>query len=128
MSTDKKHIPDLHNEHQEFMSSIHFYRDDIRALTARLEEVATKNTKTEVTSQIEHFQNQFIRQLEVADELEHEIKLHEKELAKNVSDNPVAYQHRTADDHATLRDDLDSYKKIYTDLRNEFNRFLEEVM
>ena len=128
MNTGKKHIPELHNEHQDFMSSINFYRDDIKALQARLEEVAGKNTKVEVTSQIEHFQNQFIRQLEVADELEHKIKLHEQELAKNVADNPVAYQHRTTDDHATLRDEMETYKNIYTELRNHFNRFLEEVM
>lgn len=128
MNTGKKHIPELHNEHQDFMSSINFYRDDIKALQARLEEVAGKNTKVEVTSQIEHFQNQFIRQLEVADELEHKIKLHEQELAKNVADNPVSYQHRTTDDHSAVRNEMETYKNIYTELRNRFNRFLEEVM
>ena len=128
MSTEKKHIPELHHEHQDFMSAINFYRDDIKALTARLEEVVGKNTKTEVTSKIEHFQNQFIRQLEVADELEHEIKVHEMLLAENVSSNPVAYDHILVDDHKSLRSDMELFRKVYEELRKEFNKFIEEVI
>ena len=63
-SNPKKHIDELHFEHRIWTNNMKFYRDELKIFENRLEELVTRNTKLEVTAQIEHFQNQFILQRE----------------------------------------------------------------
>ncbi|MCB0786643.1 MAG: hypothetical protein KDC02_20845, partial [Flavobacteriales bacterium] len=64
-----KHINDLHFEHQVWLNNLRFYKDEIAIFEHRLEDVVTRNTDREFLAQVEHFQNQYIREKEVIDEL-----------------------------------------------------------
>ncbi|MEK0814352.1 hypothetical protein OSI40_25380, partial [Mycobacterium ulcerans] len=75
-----KHLPELHQDINTWKTEVKFVRDDVKKLQRRLAEVAAKNTHREVLAQVEHFQNQFIRQLEVADELFHDLKQVENKI------------------------------------------------
>jgi hypothetical protein len=70
----KAKIYDQHAENTEWTSKLNFYKDDIKIMTGRLEEVASKNSSKEVLAQVEHFQNQLIIQRNNID-LFHEIQL-----------------------------------------------------
>jgi len=124
----KKHIDELHFEHNLWMSNMKFYRDEITVFENRLEELVQANTKIEVTSQIEHFQNQFIRQREVADELIGKCKDHDKFLAHQAMEHPIAIDHVLFADHTKLRDQVETYDKIYRELKWEFMAFLRKTM
>ncbi|MFN4082879.1 MAG: hypothetical protein ACK4K9_04550 [Bacteroidia bacterium] len=125
---NRKHMADLHNENANWIDSLNFYKDQIETLTNRLGEVAVKYTDKEISAQIEHLQNQLIRQKEVLDELKHEIKLDDKALAENAKDNPVASDHRLFADHPELRDKVATYEKLFKELKEEFDRFLSKTM
>jgi hypothetical protein len=87
--------------------------------------VATKNTSKDVLREVEHFQNQFIRQKEVLDGLKHDIRLSEKQLVsllKSLSEKQI--EHLYVEDQEELRDAVVTYKKIYADLKTEFLNFI----
>ena len=124
----KVHLNELHFELNLWLNEFKFYKDEIMIFTHRLEDIVSRNTGIEVMKEVEHFQNQYIRQTEVIDELRHEVKQHENMLEAEVKKNPVAVDHRLFEDHTDLRDQVDQFKKIYNELKGEFMRFLSERM
>ena len=122
------YISDLHFEHMLWLNSLKFYQDEIGVFERRLEEVAKRYTATEVLAQLEHFQNQYIRQREVLDELRHDIKAHENALEKEAREHPVAIDHRHFTDHSGLRDQMQTFEKLYRELKEEFYRWVGQWM
>lgn len=124
----KKHIDELHFEHQVWTNNMKFYLDEILIFENRLGELVQRNSKTEVTAQIEHFQNQFIRQREVAEQLISKCGDHEKFLTNQAKDHPVAIDHVFFADHTKLRDEVNTYEKLYRELKDEFMAFVAKWM
>lgn len=123
----QKYLHELHAEHNQFLSEMALASDEIKTYQNRLSEVVSANTAMEVLAQVEHFQNQFIRHQEVIDELKSAIHHHEKEIANLAQANNIATDHRKADDHANLRDDMDQFRKIFGELRMEYLKFLAKT-
>ena len=119
-----KHIDDLHFEHQLWTSEAKFYVDELKIYQKRLAEVASKNTKEDVRKQVEHFQNQFSIQKEQLDILSHRVNEHEEWLAKYATNHPVAIDHKLFPDHESMHEKMDTFRKIYSELKKEFNHFL----
>ena len=127
MTTIQKPLYDLHTEHQEWLNKLAFYEDDLYIMRSRISEVASKNTGKETLAMVEHFQNQLIVQKETIDTLKHEIKEHEAYLEKNINDNPTAPDHRKMNDHAKHRESVESFEKVFNELRKELIQFLCKV-
>jgi len=124
----KVHIGDLHFELNLWLNEFRFYKEEIRIFNHRLGEIVTKDSSMEIMKDVEHFQNQYIRQTEVADELRHEVKQHENALETEAKDHPVSIDHRYFEDHTELREQVEQFKKIYFDLKSEFMGFLSKWM
>ena len=124
----KKHIDELHFEHRLWTNNMKFYYDEVSIFENRLSELVQRNTKVEVTSQIEHFQNQFIRQKEVAQQLISKCSDHDKFLANQAKEHPIAIDHVLFADHTKLRDEVEMFDKIYRNLKVEFMNFLRKWM
>lgn len=123
-TTTRKYIGDLHFDHMEWLNALRFYKDELGIFEHRLEDIVRRNTHAEVMAELEHFQNQFIREREVIDELRHDIKQHENLIEKEAKDHPVAVDHRYFTDHVELRDRMETYEKIYRELRHDYSRWL----
>ena len=124
----KKYLSELHQEHIDWSKHLNFYKDEIGTFKHRLEEIVRANTAIEVLAQVEHFQNQFIRQNEVIDELMHTINVEEDKIVRDAQGNNVATDHRKADENWDLVEQMEIFDKIYGELKDEFNRFLSEVL
>ncbi len=122
------YIGDLHFDHMEWLNSLQFYKEEIGIFERRLEEIVRRNNMHEVMAELEHFQNQFIREKEVIDELRHDIKGHENMLEKEAKEHPVAIDHRYFTDHTDLRDRFHTFEKIYHELKAEFRQWLAKRM
>lgn len=118
------HIGDLHFAHMEWLNALAFYKEELSIFERRLEDIVRRNSKAEVMAELEHFQNQFIREKEVIDELRHDIKQHENFLEKEAKDHPVAIDHRSFKDHAGLRDRFHTFEKLYKELKAEYQQWL----
>lgn len=124
----KKHIDELHFEHTLWINQLKFYRDELKVYQKRLEEIASKNNKLEVRSQIESFQNKFIRQNEVIDTLIHNINSHESKLAEAAKANPTAIHRELFDNHDSHEDEINTFVKIYNELKTDYTKFSVEWM
>ncbi len=126
METKRKHLNELHFDHQLWLSEAIFYGYELSVYRKRLESISFRNTAQEIKKQIEHFQNQFIIQKEQLDLLNHETVVHEQWLAQVAKENPIASDHRLFADHQATHEKINAFKKIYNDLKAEFIRFLSE--
>lgn len=124
----QKYLTELHQDHKEWLNILSFYEDDIENMKKRLEEVASKNTDREMHAWTERFQNKFIIQQEQIDILKHEINNHETVIVKNVEDNPVASDRRKLDDHADLRERMETFEFLFNKLRKDLHAFVAKWM
>lgn len=124
MNAKHIYLKDLHFEHKIWESELSFYKEELKIFQQRLGDVSLKNTKHEVQAQIEHFQNQFIRQNEVIDEYRHQINEHEGHLITETEKNPTAIEHRYFTDHKEMRDNMQIFRRLYGELKHEFMNFL----
>ena len=118
----------LHFEHENWMSELDFWQSELKSFNNRLSELVTRWTKKEVLMQLEHFQNEFILHSSVIDDLKETIEEHEASIAgHNLTGNKsldIAWVNR----HFEFRDKIDKQRKIFTDLKKEFFRFLTKYM
>ncbi len=127
--TEKRvHLQDLHSDHQLWLNTLRFCKDEIVIFEHRMEDIAKRNTVSDVMAELEHFQNRYIREREVIDELRHDIKQHENHLQKFAIEHPVALDHVLFTDHTDLRDRLSTFEKLYHELKSEFMRWLVDRM
>lgn len=122
------HMIDLHEDHKLWAKELDFYADELKIYNKRLEELVVKYTNKEMLAELEHFQNQFIRQKEVIDELKHEITTHEDRLEKIAKENPVVNDHIRFEPHTEHEDKILTQRKIYNELKTEFTKFLRKYM
>ena len=125
---NKEHIDVLHFEHEKWVKQLNFYKDELKTYNNRLEDIAVRFNGRGVMAELEMFQNKFIRQNEVIDILIHDINEHEGILANSVKENPVASDHRLFTDHSGLRDRMETFLKIYNELKPNFMRYLTKYM
>lgn len=107
-------------QHSDWLRTLEFYKEEIKILQHRLEEVNAKNTGTDVRAGVEHFQNQFIVQRNNIDELRHRVHQHaDKALHEDPEKMP---------EHQQLNQDIRVFEEVVQDLRKEFNLFLSKWM
>lgn len=118
---------DLHVEHSQWLENLKFYEDEMMIFQNRVSEIAGKYTDTEVLKQVEHFQNQLIVQKNELDELRHSIKDHETYIENKVAHNPAA-DHKYVSDHSKERERMETFERLFKEMKLELNKFLSKQM
>ena len=126
--SEQKYISEIHNDHKIWLSVLALSKDEIKSFRNRLSEVDAMNSGNEIKALVEQFQNQFIREIEVIDELVHDIHKHEQEISDALAVNAVAADHRKVADHPELRDRMSSFSKIFNDLKSGFVAFVAKTL
>lgn len=126
--SQKEFIYKQHEENVEWSNKLYFYKDEIKILQHRLEEIAGKNNQKEVLALVEQFQNQLLIHRNTIDEIQHNITLSEDKLQEEIKREPVATDHRKMEYHQAEKEDLEIFEKVFNELREEFNRFAAKWM
>lgn len=122
-------IRSLHLEYQLWVRELIFYKEEIKIFESHLEELVSRNTRQGVQVQIEHFQNQFICQKEVIDILKHKLNISERQLAAFVYDlSGDVIDSMRMDNHSELREEIQTFRKLYKKLKTDFRYFETEWM
>jgi hypothetical protein len=106
----------MHLEHTLWLNSLRFYREELYLFKGHLEQFVRTAAERDQMEQVEHFQNRFLRETEVIDELAHAIKQHEKRLQHGNDDHEAL--------HADLVDRMATYERLYAELKTEFRSWL----
>lgn len=122
-------IPKLHAEYKLWINELNFYKDEIRIFERHLELFTRYHQNIQITSRIEHFQNQFICQLEVIDILKHDLHVSERQLAAFVRElSGMGLESIRMDNHVNLRDRMKIFRSLFAELKNEYRSFEAECM
>ncbi len=121
----KKSVHELHEEHLAWMNELQFAEDELGIYQKRLEELVGKRQDREMMPELEHFQNRFVRQQEVINDLKHRLRRHEHRIttllqAAGSKDPDEVF----AADHYQLREDMGQFRKLFQELKKDFYRFL----
>ena len=117
-------IRSLHREYQLWTRELSFYKEQIKIFENQLAAVLNRNNRNGVSAQVEHFQNQFILQKEVIDYLKHDLNVSERQLAgfaQKLSGEGI--ENIKMDNHGKLRERIISFRRIYGEIKKEFQRF-----
>ncbi|HUC82184.1 MAG TPA: hypothetical protein VMR70_14870 [Flavisolibacter sp.] len=117
-------IPKLHLEYRQWIAELNFCKEEIGLFEHHLEAVINNADNAAAAAHVEHFQNQFIREKEVIDELKHKLHISERQLAGFVKEiSGLGLESIKMDNHPKLREEMKMFRKIYTELKNEFRKF-----
>lgn len=117
----------LHVEYQFWIAELNFDIEFIKIFEGHLSFIASRNPSKKLMPRIEQFQNQFIRQREVIDELKHDLNISEKQLAAFIRDmTTVGFENERLDNHSELRERFLTFRNLFDDLKMRFRHFESE--
>lgn len=117
-----------HEKNQRWTNDLSFYRDELKVMQNRLQEVASKNSSKEVLAVVEQFQNQLIVQKDNIDTLQHEINLSNDLITAEFKKNKTAIDHRDIEDDKILTEKLLSFERVFHNNKASLNLFLLKWM
>ncbi len=117
------YVKDLSFDHELWDNEMKFYRNELEIFEHRLEQDVVRLVDREGLRELEHFQNQFIRQNEVLDILNKKVRKNRKNIARNAVDGIVPNEHELMGDYKSLRDEFETFEKIYYNLKIKFVAF-----
>ena len=115
---------DLRYDHHIWENELNFYKNELFIFENRLVDMLDRDPNRDLLRELEQFQNQFIRQKEVVDELNHKIHLYDDELRGIPAEIMLGKTSNEIEKHKDLEDDLQINRRLYFDLRNRFNSYL----
>lgn len=118
----------FYHENKTWERSLDFFKQENAFLKTRLSEVVDHKTDKEFLALAEQFQNQFILKDEFIDELRHDINLQQVVLKDYQLPGNAAVDGKLSKKQVKLRNEIEYLEKDFTNLKNEFNRYLASVL
>src|SRR4051812_25466381 len=110
-------------ELQSWKRELSSTKEEIKSFEKELAGLAAHSHNRDIFPHIEHFQNNFIRQKEVIDELRHDLPDSQRRMEHIYMSTSNGDDH---DVHAQLCDRMDMFRRLYQELREKFQRFETE--
>jgi seryl-tRNA synthetase len=116
------------HEYMTWKRVLEFFKQENAFLKTRLSEVVDRNTDREFLALAEHFQNQFIIKDEFMDELRHDINEMDAGLTIPAGVAKISVDKKMEAKQNKLRNEIEYLEKNFTQLKNEFNKYLISVL
>jgi len=120
---NKVNIGHLNHEHNDWLRSLKFYKNEISLLKDRLTQICNRHATKEIAVNLEHFENQFTIQERNINSLGNNIKQVVNKTAVHIVPSSGLPVDEITVHHETLRDKFIQEERIIHELRHEFNRF-----
>jgi vacuolar-type H+-ATPase subunit I/STV1 len=113
-----------HKEHQDWLSKLNFFQDEIKVFQNELASVLHKNLDhVQVIEHVEEYRTIFLSQFKKIDDLRHSIIEHEKYLSSTLTEHP-----ENAEAHRKTGQKLQDFSDQFEALRQAFRRFASRNM
>ena len=116
------------HEYLTWKRMLEFFKQENAFLKTRLSEVVDRNTDKEFLALAEHFQNQFIIKDEFMDELRHDVNEIEASIKPLTGSAKITPDKKIEAKQNKLRNEMEYLEKNFTQLKNEFNKYLVSVL
>jgi hypothetical protein len=128
MKTQVIYNEDLHLEHNQWNMELNFWIDELKTFENRLEELVQKWTEVEVLANLDRFQNQFFIHKTKIMEMKERIEAHELNMARHYEANENVMDRFEFKNHLAFREDIETEREMYHELKKEFYKFLTKLM
>jgi hypothetical protein len=118
----------FYDVYQSATRSLDFYKEELQYLQKRLADIVSANTKQEVLSTAEHFQNQFLIVGENIADLKSRVSRSLEHIEQQIKLKPMHTDERSIDDLGIYNRDLHDIEKNFATMKMEFNVFLSKYM
>jgi len=117
-------ITHLSTDHNVWLKSLDFYKEEIGTMKRKLQEFADGNPSTHSMRQVEHFQNQFIVQRNNLDVLKHDLNHYAEEMVSDIKYSSQNNSGTLLAEKISLKEKYEDFERVMNGLRHEFNDFL----
>lgn len=124
VSLEKRvYVKDLQFDHELWDNEMNYYRNELGIFDHRLAQDVARLQNNDALRELEHFQNQFIRQNEVLDILTKRVRQNRKNLSRTAVEGTIDSSDEHVAENAALRDEFETFENIYSDLKKKFVDF-----
>lgn len=120
---ERVYVKNLSFDHELWDNEMKFYKNELEIFEHRLEQDVDQLIEKKALRELEHFQNQFIRQNEVLDILNKKVRQNKKSISRETVDGSVFHNSITMEKYKALRTEFEVFEKIYFDLKRNFVDF-----
>lgn len=122
-------IEQFQEELQSWKQELSSIKEEIRYFERHLEKLASNKLPKDLLAQVEHFQNLFICQKEVIDQLRHDLP-DSRHKVENIFHNLRAesQEENWESTNEGLEGRMDTFRKIYIEIKQDFHRFESDWM
>lgn len=117
---------DLRYDHNIWENELNFYKKELGIFETRLVEMLNRKPTRDLLRELEQYQNQFIRQKQVVDNVNHKIHLYDDELKGIPAEIMLSNDSNEITKHRELESDIRITRKLYFELRDRFSIYLEK--
>jgi hypothetical protein len=121
---NRAHLSDLQFEHKLWLNELKFREDEITIFEKQLESLIQRRAKTDSMPMLESFQNKFILQFDVINELKNDVRRHENFLKGIVRAHTTDIADLRTDYQDSLRERMDQFRHIFNHLKKDFFEFI----
>ncbi len=119
-------IEQFQEELQSWKHELSSIKQEIRHFEHHLEKLPVHKLPKNLLAQVEHFQNSFICQKEVIDRLRHDLP--DSRFKVETVFNSFYAEQNGAQKHDALNERMDTFRRIYEEVKADFERFESEWM
>ena len=121
-------ISQFTRECNDWKETLRSHRNELHQMQTTLQQAVNHPLSKEEQTELEHLQNQLHIQLINIHDLKHAVKLHDRKLNSDVSENSdVQFSDNISAYHENLYDNYQSLENTLTELRNDLNQFVSVV-
>lgn len=119
---------DIHFEHQQWQRELDFWEDEIKIFKNRLAEIINRKQDKEFLSKIDYFENRFKIHHNKIEGFKQRIHAHELNMSKHFEVGENSMDRVLFDYHLDFREQIQTEREMYQELKREFYSFMTRFM
>ena len=117
-----------HLDNMLWINELKFFREELNIYQTHFEEMVSRNTSLQSSDEAAFFTNQFARFADMADLLQKDLIIAEKNMAVYARSNQTAdLEEVIVADHFQLKNRVNAFKEDYQDIKNKYRQFESEL-
>ena len=128
METKIVYNEDLHFEHEQWKRELAFWEDELLTFKHRLEEMFKKWSDKELLAKLDYFENRFHIHETRIHAFKQRIYSHELNMSRHYEAGENVIDRVSYEYHEDFRDQIQTQRQMYHELKKEFFEFLTAQM
>ncbi|ARV15058.1 hypothetical protein [Polaribacter sp. SA4-12] len=118
----------MHFEHLQWKEELSFWNDELKFFNDKINELIKRGANKNVLAKLAHYQNEFILHITIMGIIHGGIEELEIKIATQSEENTSAFDKKMIKIHGDFRVKFKRQRKVYSNLKKSFFRFIKIYM